>query len=424
MRIGMCGFGTVGGGIVKLLENHSSCEFKTIVVSNLQKKRDVEVPKGCKLSTNVEDLLSDDSLELIVEVAGGPSSERLVLESLKKGRHVVTANKPLTASKCDEINRLVQAHPSSSFGFEASVCGGIPIIGVVRHSLRADKIVRISGILNGTTNFIVSKMTKNPSLTYPEVLKEAQDLGYAEADPAADVEGYDARSKLVILARLGLGVTIKETDMVCQGLTRISQDDFKYAASIKHTIKLLGVAERKADNTVTAYISPCVVPLHSDIASIDGVTNVVQVTSHNLGDSLYVGSGAGRFPTANSVVSDILHIVENKAKAPDAQPDLPFPALDGTKFVADFEACFFIRFVVADCVGIISRTSNEMLNHGISIYAVLQNKITDHSRVPFVMVTESCKWTQVDAFITSILNQKDKEFNFLLEDPLCMPYAV
>eukprot|EP01066_Platyproteum_vivax_P010403 Platyproteum_vivax@DN4647_c0_g1_i2.p1 len=395
MRIGMCGFGTVGGGIVKLLENHSSCEFKTIVVSNLQKKRDVEVPKGCKLSTNVEDLLSDDSLELIVEVAGGPSSERLVLESLKKGRHVVTANKPLTASKCDEINRLVQAHPSSSFGFEASVCGGIPIIGVVRHSLRADKIVRISGILNGTTNFIVSKMTKNPSLTYPEVLKEAQDLGYAEADPAADVEGYDARSKLVILARLGLGVTIKETDMVCQGLTRISQDDFKYAASIKHTIKLLGVAERKADNTVTAYISPCVVPLHSDIASIDGVTNVVQVTSHNLGDSLYVGSGAGRFP-----------------------------ALDGTKFVADFEACFFIRFVVADCVGIISRTSNEMLNHGISIYAVLQNKITDHSRVPFVMVTESCKWTQVDAFITSILNQKDKEFNFLLEDPLCMPYAV
>ena len=234
-------------------------EVSKVLVRDLNKKRDFEgIPENCVFTDKVEDILSDENLDVVVELVGGADgvAKELTLGALSKGKHVVSANKALIAAHGDNIVNVMEENPSAKFGFEASVCGGIPIIHALQRDFIPDRVKRLSGVFNGTTNFILSSMELQ-GRGYDEVLKEAQDLGFAEADPTADVGGFDARSKLCILARLALGVRLNEAEVPLTGMQAISKDDFDYAKKLNCSIKLLGVVSRSsAGGKINAYVLP------------------------------------------------------------------------------------------------------------------------------------------------------------------------
>ena len=239
----------------------------------------------------------------------------MVFGGLKANKAVVTANKALVSYHLEEIENLVKAHKAhgAQFAYEAAVGGGIPIIKSQRDVIGADEVLQVSGILNGTTNYMLSKMDQT-GCSYEKALKDAQDLGYAEADPTADVEGHDARSKISLLCRLTLGTWIRDENISCTGISSLTSDDFEYAKILKSKIKLLGVC-KMVDNGTGAeiFVSPVIVPVSNTISSVNGATNIVEVRSKYLGTTYYVGAGAGRYPTATSIVSDMLEIATGKS---------------------------------------------------------------------------------------------------------------
>ena len=243
-------------------------------------------------------------------------AKEVVTRAIKGGKHVVTANKALIAQDLPELNALLtevnasregSGQPPVQFGFEAAVCGGIPIIHALQRDFLADEIVQISGIINGCTNFILSSMAAGGK-SYTQALDEASALGYAEADPTLDVGGFDARSKLRILMKLAFGLDVNEEEIPCRGITAVTSTDFEYAKLLDGTVKLLGIAKIVGEDRISAFVSPVFVPETSTLAGVNGATNAVQVSSSSLQSSVFVGQGAGRFPTANSCVTDILDI--------------------------------------------------------------------------------------------------------------------
>eukprot|EP00916_Digyalum_oweni_P004027 GHVL01007179.1.p1 GENE.GHVL01007179.1~~GHVL01007179.1.p1 ORF type:complete len:420 (-),score=143.32 GHVL01007179.1:235-1494(-) len=413
-KIGMMGFGVVGGGVFEILNKRQDCEIIIIVIRDLKKYSNIILPPNCRISDNPDDLL-DDKLDIIIEVAGGVTvTKDIIFKCLKNGKHVVTANKPLTSNYNNDISELCNIY-KSSYMYEASVCGGIPIINIINNSYIYDNIYEICGILNGTTNYITTEMTKN-NIHYNIILKKAQELGYAEANPDSDVLGWDARSKLCILIRISFGIHINENDVYCKGIDNININDINYAKSLNMYIKLIGYA-KKINNNIYCYISPCMIPNNSNLSQIDGVYNAVQIKSEYLGKSLYIGEGAGRYPTANSVVSDVNYLLNNPV------PVKPFPVkLDNLKHEKDFSSRFYIRFVVKERTGIIHELSKRFLRFEVSIFAIHQNPIEDESRVPFAIITDQCRMLVAQQLVESIEeSRKNKEFDFLLMEPLIMP---
>lgn len=307
-RLGMLGGGTVGGGVYEILASRSNIVISKICVRSLEKARDFEIDAAkTSLTTDPNDLLADD-IDCLVEVAGGSTGvvKDTVIKALQAGKSVVTANKALLAEHMVEIQKVLQEQPKARIGYEASVCGGIPIIQALATCYTGDTIESIQGICNGTTNYMLSAMAKDSSISYDGILKEAQDLGYAEADPTADVEGHDVRAKIALLAQLAFGSpSIPVESIPCTGISSITSTDFAVAAERSATIKLIGTAARNPDGTVAVYVTPMMVS--SLLKSIDGSGNCVAVTTQNMNRSpcFYTGPGAGRFPTANSVVADI-----------------------------------------------------------------------------------------------------------------------
>jgi homoserine dehydrogenase len=399
ITLGIFGGGTVGGGIVEILTNKKeyfqkltgkTIEVKKICVRDASKPRDFELPEGCSIVTAYDDILSDDSIDLAVEVMGGTTDAKdVVMSALKNGKSVVTANKALIAKDLPEIESVLSGlSGDNQFRYEAAVCGGIPIIRSMQSDFVGDEIKLMSGIINGCTNFMLTAMDRDKK-SYDEALSEASDLGYAEADPTLDVGGFDARSKLKILMRLAYGMDVEEDEISCRGITELTKIDFEYAKTLGGTIKLLGVAEKNDAGEVSAFVSPCYVTNDDPLSSVSGATNAIEVISDNLVSSIYIGQGAGRYPTANSCINDIVALAKG-----DETP-LPFNPKSDTKFVNNYESVFFLRLNYRDQVGITRQVGEVCEKHGVSIHSILQNPIRKSQDSAFAIVTEKVEYAAI-----------------------------
>lgn len=430
LNIGMFGCGTVGGGVFELLHNPAKAAqlralgvqalVSKICVQNVSKKRDLQFFSSAQtaFTSSYDDILNDPAINCIVELMGGVDDAKdVVFRAIRSGKHVITANKALVANFMPEIVQLLSENPEVRFGYEASVAGGIPIIHTLQNAYSGDTITEVAGIMNGTTNYMLSKMEAH-GVAYADVLKEAQDLGFAEANPSADVDGFDVQSKIAILAKLGFGSIVKPGAIPTVGISRISSTDFEYAKMMDSTIKLLGVAKllKPADEAagtaqeIAVYVSPVVVPRSNVIASIGGATNLVNVRSSNLDSSAYVGQGAGRFPTANSVVNDVIQLARGES------PFDPFKATQETVLQPDYEAHFFVRITISDGVGIIRAIGEIAEKHHVSIYSILQSPIVDRKSVKFVVTTDQTLISRVRKMCEEIA-----ALPFVQEEPLFIP---
>ena len=409
LRIGMIGGGTVGGGTLELVMGRLKGRagrpliVTKICVKDLSKPRSFHLDEATKLTNNVDTILDDPEIDMVVEVMGGTTlAKRVVETSLKNQKPVVTANKALIAENLDEIHQLCK-DSKVGFGYEAAVCGGIPIIQTIQSCYAGDIIHSISGIMNGTTNYMLGKMQQG--IDYDAVLKEAQDLGYAEADPTADVEGHDVRAKICILAKLAFGVTVPVESVPCQGISHLSSVDFEYAKLLNCTIKLIGTAQRlhearEWDGALCVYVSPVMVQNDHVLANVQSNGNAVAVNSANMGECCYMGPGAGRFPTANSVVADIVRLADETGEPKD-----PFPVSSSLELDHDYVSIFYIRIPYCDGLGIIKRVGELAEACGVSIHSILQNPIRDRMSADFCVTTEECKYSQVQELCASIGEQ-------------------
>ena len=403
IKLGIFGGGTVGGGIVEILLRKQeylkrltghSLEVSKICVRDTSKERDFTVPAGCEITTNYDDILKDDDIDMVVEVMGGVDEAKdVVYGAIEGGKNVVTANKALIAKHLPDIEDLLEKTNANrdvpvEFRYEAAVCGGIPVIRSMQSDFVGDEISIISGIINGCTNFMLTSMDQGGK-SYDEALAEASKLGYAEADPTLDVGGFDARSKLRILMRLAYGVEVDEEKISCRGITDLTKLDFEYAKMMGGTIKLLGVSQKVDDDKVAAFVSPCYVTGDDSLSSVSGATNAVEVLSSNLQSSTYIGQGAGRFPTANSCVNDIIALAKG-----DKTP-LPFNPDSNKVFVDDYDSVFYIRLRYRDGLGITRQCGEICEKHGVSIHSILQNPVTKRDDAAFVIITEKVPLTSL-----------------------------
>jgi homoserine dehydrogenase len=367
-------------------------ELVALCVRDKSKTRDFSLPEGVTLTDSYDDILDDASIDMVVEVMGGVTDAKTIVETaIRNGKDVVTANKALIAKHLPEIQALleqvnqkrVQANEKPvEFRYEAAVCGGIPVIRSMQTDFVGDEITMLSGIINGCTNFMLTEMDQFGK-SYDEALAEAARLGYAEADPTLDVGGFDARSKLRILMRLAYGVEVDEEEISCRGITELTKLDFEYAKMMGGTLKLIGVAKKLPGNKVAAFVSPCYVTGNDALASVNGATNAVEVISSNLLSTTYIGQGAGLYPTANSCINDIVSLAKG-----DENPTPFNPLSTDTIFVNNYDSVFYIRIKYRDQVGITRQCGEICEKHNVSIHSILQNPVTRRDDAAFVLITE------------------------------------
>ncbi len=400
INVGIIGFGTVGSGTVKiLLKKRNELEMKSGFPIVLKKIADLDIKRdrGIKLPANIltnnaKEVLNDPDIDIIVELIGGihPAKE-IIIEALKNGKHVVTANKALLAEEGKQIFSEA-GNNKVDVGFEASVAGSIPIIKIVRESLIGNSINNIYGIINGTANYILTKMTEE-GVDFETVLKEAQALGYAEADPTFDIEGIDSAHKLTILASLAFGIPFSFKKVYTEGITRITPLDIQFASEFGYKIKLLAIAKRTGRD-IELRVHPTMLPEDDLISSVSGVFNAIFVEGDAIGDALYYGRGAGEMPTGSAVVSDIVDIARNimtgagvriKGINVAGSPDL------NIKKMEDIRTSYYLRFSAIDKPGVLSRISGILGSHNISIKSMIQKGRKKEKAVPVVMMTHEAK---------------------------------
>jgi homoserine dehydrogenase len=400
ISVGIIGFGTVGAGTAKiLLKKRGELEKKTGFPIVLKKIADLDTKsdRGIKLPKNVltndtEAVLNDPDIDIIVELIGGihPAKE-IVIKALKNGKHVVTANKALLAEAGQPIFKTAEKN-KVDVGFEASVAGSIPIIKVVRESLIGNSLKNIYGIINGTANYILTKMTEE-GVGFSSTLREAQDLGYAEADPTFDIEGVDSAHKLTILAALAFGIPISFKKVYTEGITKITPMDIEFASEFGYRIKLLAIA-KQTDNEVEMRVHPAMMPVDNLMSSVNGVFNAIYVEGDATGEGLYYGKGAGEMPTGSAVVSDIVDIAKNivngasagaQGIASPANPDLTIKKME------DIRTSYYLRFSATDKPGVLARISGILGKHNISIKSMIQKGRKKEKAVPLVMMTHEAR---------------------------------
>ena len=390
LKVGIIGVGTVGTSVANiLLDNKNIISARagvdivpTIgVVSNLNKKRDVSI----KLTTNVDEILEDDSIDIVVELMGGIEKPyEIVKKALQKGKAVVTANKALLAYHRYELQELAGDIP---FEFEAAVAGGIPIINALRDGLSANHIKSIQGIMNGTCNYMLTRMI-NDGVSYDEILKEAQDLGYAEADPTFDVGGYDAAHKLLILGSIAYGIDIKPEDILIEGIDNITKADIDFAKEFEYSIKLLGIA-KKVGSEIQLRVHPVLIPDDKMIAKVDGVMNGISVVGDKVGETMFYGAGAGGDATASAVVANIIDI----ARKGKGSPMLGFENQPGEKLTLmakeDITTKYYLRLEIADKSGTLAKIATILGNNSISIEAMMQKPLKNET-ANLLLTTHTC----------------------------------
>jgi len=399
INVGIIGFGTVGTGAVRiLLKNRDILKERIGFEINLKKIADLDITRdrGISISpdiltTNADDILNDPHIDIVVELIGGirPAKD-FILKAIQNRKHVVTANKALLATAGNEIfNAALEA--GVEIGFEASVAGGIPIIKIIRESLVADRIKAVYGIINGTSNYILTKMTEE-HVEFSEALKEAQSLGYAEADPTLDVEGIDSAHKLAILAALSYGIPISFDRIYSEGISRVSPQDIEFASEFGYKVKLLAIA-KEADNAIELRVHPTMIPKEYLISKVDGPFNAVYVEGDATGSTLYYGRGAGDMPTGSAVVSDIVDIARNIRKnAIGRMPIMTRTLRDlRIKKMDDVVSKYYFRFFALDKPGVLSKISGILGNYNISIASVIQKGRRVGKAVPLVVLTHEAK---------------------------------
>ena len=396
IKIGILGVGTVGTSVANILEENADILearagkkmiVKSGVVKNLTKDRGLSI----KLSDNPLDIVDDPEIDIVVELMGGVEEPySLVKKALENGKAVVTANKALLAYHRYELQEIAGDIPLM---YEASTAGGIPIIGALRNGLAANHIESIQGIMNGTTNYMLTKMINEGAL-YDEILKEAQELGYAEADPTFDVGGFDASHKLLILASIAYGIDAKPEDILIEGIQNITATDVDFAKEFGYEIKLLGIA-KKTENGVELRVHPTMIPASSMIAKVDGVMNAVSVVGDRVGETMYYGPGAGGDATASAVIADIVDIVRG-----NQGPMLGYKkGLEGggLKLLPEEEIVthYYLRMEVDDQSGVLAKVTNTLDGFGISIESMLQKPHVEDGHVKLLFTTHKCQEVKI-----------------------------
>ncbi|HEY6511063.1 MAG TPA: homoserine dehydrogenase [Burkholderiaceae bacterium] len=391
IQVGLLGIGTVGSGTFKVLQRNqeeiqrrAGREIRITAVADLDLARARSiVGDAAQVHDDARRVIADPAIDIVVELIGGTGTAKaLVLEAIAKGKHVVTANKALLAVHGNEI--FAAAHAKGvMIGFEAAVAGGIPIIKALREGLTANRIEWVAGIVNGTTNFILSEM-RDKGLDFGTVLKEAQRLGYAEADPTFDIEGIDAAHKATIMCAIAFGVPMQFSKAHVEGITALQATDIRYAEQLGYRIKLIAMARRSAEG-IELRVHPTLIPTKRLIANVEGAMNAVVVQGDAVGTTLYYGKGAGSEPTASAVVADLVDITRLHTADPDHRvPHLAFrpDALAGTPILAveQVVTAYYLRLRVADQTGVLSRITTILAEHDISIDAVLQRESAEGER--------------------------------------------
>lgn len=415
IQIGLLGLGHVGTGVVHILQRQAALitqrlgaklVLKRVATRTPDRAREVTLQAG-QVSGDVTDVLRDPDIAIVIELIGGYEPARTyILEALAQGKHVVTANKAVLARYGQELFEAARTH-GVDLGFEASVGGGIPIIRTIKEGFVANQFATIAGIINGTTNYILSRMSDG-GLRFEEALKEAQDLGFAEADPSFDVDGIDAAQKISILASLAYGTWIRQEDVYTEGIANVTQLDIVYARELGYRVKLLALAKRDQDR-LGVRVHPALVAAETELASVQGAYNAVLVTGDMVGRNLLIGRGAGALPTGSAVVGDLVDVARNVLKSSSgrvppqgyvtrSENELPLQDID------DITCKYYLRFQVLDQPGVLSAIAGILGEQGISIETVIQKgRSADQSdTVSVVMMTHEAKEQAVRCALEAI----------------------
>ena len=412
ISIGLLGLGTVGSGVVKIIESHQDklmhqvgCPvvIKKVLVQNLNKTRQAEIETDM-LTSNPADILFDDDINIVIEVMGGVAeAKEYLLTALRQGKHVVTANKDLMALHGSELLTVASEYGCDLF-YEASVAGGIPILRSLVDGLASDHITQLMGIVNGTTNYILTKMS-NEGRPYNEVLKEAQELGFAEADPTSDVEGLDAARKMTILATLGFSMHIELDDVKVCGISKITADDLRYGKQLGYTMKLIGFAHRE-DDKVEISVQPTFLSDNHPLASVQNEYNAVYVYGEAVGETMFYGPGAGSMPTATAVVSDLVGVIKNLRLGVNGRsavtPQFPKRLKDDSEKYSKY----FVRIHLQDEVGVFSEITAIFAKYDVSFEKILQMPVKKNEIAEIVLVTHKASLTNYQAILTELNDLK------------------
>jgi homoserine dehydrogenase len=408
VNVGICGLGTVGGGTFNVLTRNAAiiagragCNIRIARVASRRSRDDLDLG-NIPFSTDIFDVVNDPDIDVVVELIGGyDAAKELVLAAVAQGKHVVTANKALIAVHGNEIFEAAEK-AGVVVAYEAGVAGGIPVIKAVREGLAANRIDTIAGIINGTGNYILTEMRAGRD--FAEVLKEAQDLGYAEADPTFDVEGVDAAHKLTILASSGFGVPLQFEKAFTEGISTLTPADIAHAELLGYRVKHLGIARRR-DEGIELRVHPTLVPKTHLIAQVDGVLNAVMVDGDAVGQTMYYGPGAGDEATASAVIADIVDVAravaaESKQRvpylgfSPDALEDLPVLSME------DIQSAYYLRIQALDRPGVLAKIAAILSEHGINIESIMQKESEfKDGRIPVIILTHTVQERQMNLAI-------------------------
>jgi homoserine dehydrogenase len=392
IKIGLIGLGTVGSGVFKTLQSFENIEIVKIAVRNKNKKRNIEGLDESIVTDNPYEVVNHPDIQIVAELIGGiePAFD-LIKTAIKNGKHIVTANKELLAKHGEELFNFAEEYNKVVL-YEAAIAGGIPLIMPIKTILAGNKINKIKAILNGTTNYILTKMDMQGA-PYAEVLKEAQELGYAEADPTGDVEGFDAAYKITTLATIAFGKRIHFENVYREGITKISPEDMQAAKEMGYKIKLIASAELSEDGRADVRVHPMLVSMTKTLAHIDYVTNAVSLSGHPVGDVTLSGPGAGEFPTASSVVGDILAIVSEIGKTDYLLPmmrchhDKDAQMLD----ISETMNKYYLSITTQNSMGVIGRIGKACEENNISLASIVQKEVPSGNAAKITVITELSK---------------------------------
>lgn len=418
VRIGLVGTGTVGSGCVRIVQQHKDdfaqhygLDLELARVCSRNPEQAIELGVEDLFTGDYNDVVNDPEIDLVIELIGGTTvAKDLVLKALANGKSVVTANKALLAEFGEELSQAA-LDSGSYLAFEASVGGGIPIIGPLRTSLAANGVKSVMGIVNGTTNYMLTRMAED-GLSYEAALKEAQELGYAEANPSADVDGFDAAAKISILASIAFNSRVGLDDVYTCGITRISPIDLELAADMGYTVKLLAIAHR-SEAGVDVRVHPTMIPVDHQLAKVNGVMNAIYVVGDFVGDTMFFGAGAGSHPTASAVMGDVLELARklDRGIAPEAGIDPIMGCKAGDKLAIqpmdDLTMKYYIRFPVADRSGVLAAMAGVFAKHNVSVHSVLQRGQKKNGMVNIVYVTHVAKEKSINAVLDEIASLDD-----------------
>lgn len=424
LRIGLLGFGTVGKSLVRLIDQGAEArrqrkglDLSVVAIGNrrVDQKKEAWVAPGVRWTGDLESVVRDPGVDAVVELLGGlEPAGGLLRAAIDAGKHVVTANKLLLAREGADLSKRATGR-GVALGIEASVAGGIPILRALRESFSGDRIVSVGGILNGTCNFILTEMSGRGG-RYASILEEAQRLGYAEADPSSDVEGWDAAYKLALLSRLAFGEQVEVDDVAREGITALEPCDVVYGRQLGRTLRQIAMARRTESGRLLLSVRTHLVSNSSLLARVEGPFNAVQVVGEAGGPFVFHGRGAGGDPTATAVLSDLVEIARTGGRPPAptfGSETLPRAAIATAD---EFVSPFCLRFVVKDRPGIIAAISRVLAEHGINIDAVFQAPWDDKEALPFVVTLEPVSKAKLDAACAEM-----RSFDFLRSAPLALP---